>query len=185
MAAINLLPWREKRRRQAGRRFQFTLMATLLCAVVVLVLGIEGLSLAREQQRQRNLYLQQQIAQVDARNQQAQSLAAQFEALQQAQALIQHLHQDSLSGVRLFNALHQVIDDGVQLQRLQLEGVNIELDGFCHSNNQLSDLLRAMEASPWLTEPMLESIEAGTLSGRRGHFFRLTVSLVIGGGRES
>ena len=66
MARINLLPWREERRLELKKQFFATLALTALAAIFTLVVADRVINSQINGQNNRNLYLQKNIATLDA-----------------------------------------------------------------------------------------------------------------------
>ncbi|WP_417350105.1 PilN domain-containing protein [Ferrimonas sp.] len=177
MSRINLLPWRDALR-QRQKRDYLTALVLAAGAAVTLVFLVHLLVTAQvEAQLVRNHYLQQQIAIVEARIQQMSEIEQQKRELNQRMGLIVQLQQERNLPVHLLNELHRVVVPGVMLTRLRLEGGQLHLSGYCESNNQLAELLRRMEASPWLIRPRVQRVQAADQQAVRRHSFELTLAM--------
>ncbi|TKB48017.1 fimbrial protein [Ferrimonas sediminicola] len=177
MSRINLLPWREALRRRQKRDTAVGLAGIAMAALLLVVLAHLLVGARVEAQRARNGYLQEQITLVEARIQQLGLIEQQTQQLMQRMGLIGRLQQERSRPVHLLNELHRVVVPGVQLSRLQMEGGHLSLAGYCESNNQLAELLRRVEASPWLEHPRVQRIRADDDGQRRRHRFELTLAL--------
>ncbi|MHB8425889.1 MAG: PilN domain-containing protein, partial [Gammaproteobacteria bacterium] len=115
MPSINLLPWREVRRKDRQKTFNLRLLLAAIVGVVVL-LGMWGLiSDAVSNQQARNSYLQAQVAQMDKQ-------IAEIKDLQQTRArllarmqIIEQLQQSRPTEVHLFDQLVRTLPPGVYL----------------------------------------------------------------------
>jgi type IV pilus assembly protein PilN len=65
MARINLLPWREQLREERKKRFLAVLAATLIAALLLVLLADRYLDAAIERQNARNEFVRSEIAQLD------------------------------------------------------------------------------------------------------------------------
>ena len=177
MSRINLLPWRDTLR-QRQKRHYLTALAGVAGGVASLVFVIHLLVTVQvEAQLARNHYLQQEIARVEARIQQMSEIEQRKRELNQRMGLIVQLQQERNLPVHLLNELHRVVVPGVMLTRLRLEGGQLQLSGYCESNNQLAELLRRMEASPWLIRPRVQRVQAADRQAVRRHSFELTLAM--------
>lgn len=177
MSRINLLPWRETLR-QRQKRDYLMVLAVVVGAVATLVFVVHLLVTTQvEAQLARNHYLQAEITRVEARIQQMGKIERQKEELKQRMGLIVQLQQERNLPVHLLNELHRVVVPGVMLTRLRLEGGQLHLSGYCESNNQLAELLRRMEASPWLIRPRVQRVQAADQQAVRRHSFELTLTM--------
>jgi type IV pilus assembly protein PilN len=159
MARINLLPWREERRRERTRRF-YTAMAVggfVSAAVVVTVhLIYQGWI---DAQNGRNAYLQQQIAVLDEKIKTIQNLERERQQLIDRMHAIEALQTSRPIVVRLFDEVVNALPDGVSLTEITQSNTEWTFKGIAESNARVSNFMRNIEASPAFKEPRLDIIE--------------------------
>ncbi len=159
MARINLLPWREKLRKQ--RRREFGVM--VLGALVLTLAGLgywhwynQGLI---DNQRDRNRFLEKEIAQVDKEIREIKDLEKTRQKLIARMKVIEDLQVSRPQVVHLFDELVTVVPDGAYLSKATQRGRNLVLNGRAQSNARVSTYMRNIEASVWLSDPKLRIIE--------------------------
>ncbi len=159
MARINLLPWREKLRKQ--RRRDFGLM--VLGALVVTFLGLfywhwfnQGMI---DNQNERNRILEQEIATMNKAIKEIEELDRTRQKLIARMKVIEDLQVSRPQIVHLFDELVTVVPDGAHLTKAVQAGKKLVLDGRAQSNARVSTYMRNIEASPWLNDPKLKIIE--------------------------
>jgi len=159
MARINLLPWREKLRKQ--RRREFGVM--VLGALVLTLAGLgywhwynQGLI---DNQRDRNRFLEKEIAQVDKEIREIKDLEKTRQKLIARMKVIEDLQVSRPQVVHLFDELVTVVPDGAYLTKATQRGRNLVLNGRAQSNARVSTYMRNIEASVWLSDPKLRIIE--------------------------
>lgn len=175
MAKINLLPWREELRRQRKTEF-FTAMG--ISAVVVAVaffLVYFYIGQLIEYQNSRNAYLEQQIALLDKKIKEINELEKRKEKLIQRMEAVQGLQTKRPVVVHLFDELVTTLPEGVFLTEVSQKGNVITLKGISRSQARVSNYMRNIDASQWLTNPRLSVIETGEQEGRRINTFTLVV----------
>lgn len=159
MARINLLPWREERRRQMTQEFA---RQAVLAAVFAAAVGgyawyhVNGLV---DQQRGRNAYLQEQITVLRGEIAEIEELESTKQQLLARMNVIQDLQQRRPQIVHLFYEVADTLPDGVHLIEVTQRGDNLTLKGRAESNARVSAYMRNLDASDWLTAPRLEVIE--------------------------
>jgi type IV pilus assembly protein PilN len=159
MAKINLLPWREERRKQLTQEFA---RQAVLAAILAGALGgygwyhVNGLI---EQQQERNEYLEEQIAVLQEEIKEIRELEETKQQLLARMNVIQRLQQRRPQIVHLFSELAATLPDGVYLTSVTQSGDDLTLQGRAESNARVSAYMRNLGASPWLKSPRLEVIE--------------------------
>lgn len=159
MVRINLLPWRETRRKERERQFYLALgfgASLAVGAVICINLYVDSLI---EYQTQRNSYLQQQIAIVDAQIQQIRNLERQKENLLARMKVIQRLQSSRPQIVRVFDEFARVLPDGIHIKVLERKGHAEVLSGVAESNARISIFMRNLDTSPVFQNPRLDVIE--------------------------
>lgn len=179
MARINLLPWREERRKQ--KQIEFFMV---LGIAVVITLGVwGGIHWYYEQrisyQETRNQFLEGQIVRLDQRIKEIQELERERARLLARMRAIEQLQTNRPLIVRLFDELVDNLPEGVSLTRVQQQGGNITINGVAQSNARVSNFMRNLEASPWLSDPTLDIVQSQTAEGLRVSNFTLRFSQIV------
>lgn len=179
MARINLLPWREERREELKKEFFALLGIAAGAAVLLVVIVMQIYSMTIDGQRSRNDFLNQQISLLDAQIQEIKELEKKRDQLLERMRVIQELQGNRPVIVRLFDELVRTLPDGVYYRGVKYTEANktISLDGTAESNNRVSSLMRAFEASEWFAEPLLTSVTANPVEGENANNFVMTVKL--------
>jgi len=174
---INLLPHREEKRK--ARRQQFVLLAALT-AVAGLAVWFVGHSIIAgyvEGQEAKNAFLKQEIAVLDKEIAEIKGLREQAEALLSRKQVIESLQTNRTETVQIFNELARQMPEGVYLKSLKQTGSKINLVGYAQSNARVSNLMRNLEASPYLERADLVEVKAAVLNTRRVSEFSLNVDI--------
>ena len=159
MARINLLPWREGRRRQLTQEFA---RQAVLVAVFAAAVGGYGWYHMRglvEHQQARNEFLQDEIKVLQNEIKEIQKLESTRKQLLARMNIIQRLQQQRPQIVHLFFEVADTLPDGVYLTSLQQKSDRLTVRGRAESNARVSAYMRNLDASPWLRDPELEVIE--------------------------
>ncbi|MEY3018065.1 MAG: hypothetical protein RL336_1200 [Pseudomonadota bacterium] len=179
MTKINLLPWREERREALRKEF-FTLLGIAAgAALLVMVIVLQAYSMAIDSQRSRNTFMNQQITLLDAQISEIKDLEKKRDQLLERMRVIQELQGNRPIIVRLFDELVRTLPEGVYYRSVKYTETNktISLEGTAESNNRVSSLMRAFEASAWFAEPLLTSVTANPAEGENANSFMMTVKL--------
>jgi type IV pilus assembly protein PilN len=178
MARINLLPWREERRKVRQKEFMTMLGAAALGAVVLSFLIVNYFSRQIDGENARIAYVKDQIAKVDQQIKEIEELDRKKARLLARKQVIEQLQANRSQMVHLFDSLVRTIPDGVVLTSLKQDGDKLTLEGRSQSNARVSTYMRNLEGAGWMTKPDLSIIEAKD-GGDPGlpYVFTLTVTL--------
>lgn len=178
MIRINLLPYREEKRK--ARRQQFFTLAGLVftLAAVVVFLVYSVLAGYISEQEGKNAFLKKEIALLDARIDQIKHLKEQSQALLSRKEVIETLQSDRSEAVHLLNELTKNVPEGVYLKSIKQEGRKVTISGYAQSNSRVSSLMRNLESSPWIERPQLMEIKAVAVDKRRLNEFILVLQLM-------
>lgn len=176
MARINLLPWREQLREERKQRFLVALGGVFAVAAGLVFLGDQYLKAGIERQDARNQFIRSEIAVLDARIEEIKELRARREQLLDRMKIIQDLQGNRPIIGRVFDQLVRTLPDGVYFTSVKMQGKSIAIVGAAESNNRVSNLMRNLDSSEWLTSPNLtevRSVTAGALD--QANVFQLSV----------
>jgi len=160
MANINLLPWRQGRRKRQQRDFAVLTSGALVITALLMVMVHANIGQRIEYQQQRNQFLTSEIAVLDQKIKEIQELEKQKKSLIARMGVIQKLQTSRPEAVHLFDELARTIPEGVQLMDLTQTDRTLTLNGIAQSNARVSVYMRNLELSPWLQEPSLLVIES-------------------------
>lgn len=162
MAKINLLPWRQELRKQRQQEFVAILMGVVTVAVALVLAGHMALSKQVSDQEERNAYIQAEINKLDGQIKEIDELQKRREELLSRMKVIQDLQGRRPVIVRVFDEFVRVIPEGVYLSTLQRSGDTFKIAGIAESANQVSALMRNLDASPWFKNPQLAGVAAAS-----------------------
>lgn len=177
MPRINLLPWREERRKQ--RQLQFNIIAGTVAGVGLLTVGALYLLHAHwiDDQNNRNAYLGDQIKLMEDRIAQIKDLQDTKQRLLARMQIVQQLQQSRPTEVHLFDELVKTLPPGVYLTSVSQRGDSLSIAGKAESSARVSAYLRNLDASQWLGEPNLVVVEKDPVKNGAQQF-QLTAKVV-------
>jgi type IV pilus assembly protein PilN len=160
MAKINLLPWRAERR--ANRQKEFYGMLGVAAAGGLLLSFLIWFHYSQQisGQETRNQFLQAEIQKMESKITEIEALDKQKDRLLARKKVIEQLQANRSQMVHLFDSLVRTIPDGVALANIKQEGEILTLEGRAQSNARVSNYMRNLEGSGWMTNPDLSIIEA-------------------------
>ena len=178
MTRINLLPWRETRRKEQQRQFiSIAAGAAVLMGVIVLYLHLHVSGLI-EEQTLRNKFMQDEIAKVEAKIAEIKTLETKKQQLLARMTIIQQLQSRRPEIVHVFDELVRAVPPGMYLTKISEQGNTMVFEGVAQSNARVSAFMRNLDASSWFSNPKLDVIEADPKDQSRSSRFKLTVSQV-------
>jgi type IV pilus assembly protein PilN len=177
MAKINLLPWREERRKQRQQEFYVLLGMTAGAAVLVVLAAMWFIGTQIDAQNDRNTTLEREITALDAQIKEIEELDRQRDRLIARKEIIEQLQATRSQMVHLFDELVRTLPEGVQLGAIKQGGTTLTLDGAAQSNARVSAYMRNLDASPWLKNSEIVKIEAKNVDKAVPYVFSLRVDL--------
>jgi type IV pilus assembly protein PilN len=175
---INLLPWREMRRKEQDRQLLTIAVGAWILMGVIIFYAHVHVSALIENQNKRNDFLNQEIAKVELEIKEIAELKKKRADLIARMNVIYQLQGDRAKVVHLFDELARKLPEGVYLASLNHTGSNIALKGVAQSNARVSALMRNLAASDWFAEPELEVITVKAQGSDRVSEFSLKVKPV-------
>ncbi|HEY7674588.1 MAG TPA: PilN domain-containing protein [Burkholderiales bacterium] len=177
MIRINLLPWREARRK--AQRQHLGVLAGMVAVLGLLIVGAVHLTIAGyiSVQNDRNEFLKRENVRLDKEIEEIKKLRTEIAALLARKQIIERLQADRAQAVYLLQELVQQVPDGVYLKSIKQTGLKVNLLGYAQSNARVSTLMRNFAASPYLENPDLVEIKASMVSNKRVSEFNMNVSL--------
>lgn len=171
MPHINLLPWREELRKRRQKEFGVAALGSVFIAAGILILVHMQFNSVISYQENRNKYLEQQIAQLDEKIKEINTLDEEKKRLLARMQIIQRLQASRPEIVHLFDELVAAIPDGLYFEKVKQESNIVNISGYAQSNARVSSIMRRLGKSPWFRDPRLLEIKADVKAGKDG--FRL------------
>ncbi|HEY4128134.1 MAG TPA: PilN domain-containing protein [Gammaproteobacteria bacterium] len=159
MARINLLPWREERRKLRQIQFNILIGAAAVAGLVTAGALYLWTDSAISNQDARNAFLTQQISLEDKQIEQIKDLQDTKQNLLARMQIIQQLQQSRPVVVHLFDQLVKTLPPGVYLTSVTESGDQLTLEGIADSSARISSYLRNIDASPWMGDPNLTVVQ--------------------------
>jgi type IV pilus assembly protein PilN len=177
MAQINLLPWREERRQELKKEFLAAVALVLALAAGLVLLADRIVNNQIDNQGRRNEYLTENIKELDKQVAEIRDLQKRRDQLLDRMRVIQELQGNRPIIVRVLDQLVRTVPDGVFYTKLTTKDKKISISGIAESNNRVSSLMRRLEASDWLANPVLDKVHEAKEFGDQANKFELTVTI--------
>lgn len=159
MATINLRPWREELRQERQKDYMGVLFLVCLAAGTIWWFVSGSYESSIRAQEFRNTYITKQISSLESKIKEIQELRNKRQELLDRMKLIQDLQGNRPVIVRVFDEMARVMPDELFFESVQLKGNQFTLKGKASSNDQISQLMRNFDASPWFAAPNLIGVD--------------------------
>ena len=147
MILINLLPHREAARKRRKEQFMVYAALAAVAGAALSALIHTTVQAQVDAQRARNVYLQDETKKLEEQIKDIAGLQSEIASLKARQAAVENLQSDRNTPVHLLDELVTKLPDGVYLVSMKQE-----------NQERVSELLRNLNASQWLTRPELVEI---------------------------
>jgi type IV pilus assembly protein PilN len=159
MPRINLLPWREKERRERKNAFFVMLGGALVGGLLASGAFYLILTSMINAQQERNNRLRGEIQTLDREIQEINNLETQKQRFISRMQVIDKLQRSRSEVVHLFDEVTSIMPDGVYLTGMKQTNRLLKFQGVAQSSTRVSTLMRNIAASQWLRDPELEVVE--------------------------
>lgn len=158
MPRINLLPWRETRRKEREQRFQINAgVAIALAGAITYLLGMQ-IDDQITAQKKRNAYLEKELKTLDVDVKSKKDLEKKQQDLIERMKVVERLQRSRTGTVRLFNEIPMVLPDGVFLREITQSDESLTITGQAGSNADVSEYMRRISNAENTVDPKLLSI---------------------------
>jgi type IV pilus assembly protein PilN len=179
-ARINLLPHREERRKRARQHFMTVSFGTAVVGLALAFLMYQFYARQIEVQNDRNAFLTGEIKKLDKDIADINELRNQIQALLARKQIIETLQAERAQTVHLLEQMVRQMPEGVYLKSMRQTGQKVHVVGYAQSNARVSTLMRNIEASSWLEQPVLVQVNAAFVDKKRVSEFNMFLNLKRG-----
>ncbi|GAJ73853.1 type IV pilus biogenesis protein PilN [Vibrio sp. JCM 18904] len=159
---INLLPWRESQREEHRRRFISLVALGMLVAVGIQWGGIgKFFEYQQDQQQERLDYLTHYIAELDQRIEAMKIAEQEHSKILERLKVVEGLQNGRNKTTEFMNLMPAVIPEGVYVDKIKMNDLEIEISGISDSTPKLATMLDNMERSAKLNDVEMHSIVHG------------------------
>ncbi|MGB7453923.1 MAG: PilN domain-containing protein [Lysobacterales bacterium] len=179
MARINLLPWREEKRRERQRSFMSSLLLTAILGVLLVFFAGFVFDQKISHQQSRNQKVQREIQELESRITRIEQLERTRARLISRKQVIERLQASRSTTVELLDKLAKSIPVGVTLTTIRQQGSNLTLVGTSQSNARVSAYLRELDKNDLFINPQLDYVRtsAKPVSATESYEFSINVNL--------
>jgi type IV pilus assembly protein PilN len=179
MTRLNLLPWREMRRKEQDRKLISVAVGSGVLMLVIVGFTYWRLEAMIDNQALRNDFLVKETKRVEEELKEIKALEKTRDDLIARMNVIEQLQQDRTRIVHVFDDLVRKLPEGVYLTSLKQTGVNFTISGVAQSNARVSAFMRNLDSSDWFVNPDLDVINVSAKGNDRLSQFTLRVGQKI------
>ncbi|WP_434762139.1 PilN domain-containing protein [Vibrio fortis] len=155
---INLLPWRDELRAQHKKRFiQLVILGTLMAVMGQWAIG-HYFQQEKARQQARLNYLEQYIGQLDKQIRSLKVAEREHKAILTRLDVVESLQSGRNKTTHFMNLMPELIPEGVYVDKIKMNGQEIEMSGISDSTARLATMLDNLERSPSLNNVEMHSI---------------------------
>lgn len=183
MILINLLPYREERRKRRKAAFFAGMGLAGIIGAGIVVAAYLLLQFLTQEQQSHNQYIQSEITRLEAQIKDIANLKAEIESLKSRQRAVEDLQTDRNTPVQLLNDLARLAPEGIYLTAIRQADKVVTVSGIAQTNERVSEFLRNVSrGSEWLEKPdlievKLANVTTNTRDQRRLLDFSMKVSI--------
>ena len=160
MSNINLLPWREELQRRRNSSFYMSAGIAFVIAALIGAVAWWYADQLVQQEQSRIDRLNQEIVKLDAKLETINGLKAEIDSMKQRMDTITRLQESRNQAVHLLNDLPTFVGSGVYLDKVSLSNGKVAVAGATEAHLRVVAMIRAIEASTWLKNPVIKDIVA-------------------------
>lgn len=159
MARINLLPWRQEERLRKNQEFNVMAAAAAVLAALVALLALTYLNNQLSDQQSANEMISNENKRIEGVLEDIKALEAQRDEMVSRMKIVQDLQGRRSVPVRIWDDIARAVPNNMYLVGIKREGDTITLSGFAANNSVVSQLVRNLDASPWLGSSLIPQIK--------------------------
>lgn len=180
MANINLLPWREEAREKRKRDYTGALVLVFLASCLVAYAALGFIGILKDDQRQRNAYLTSEISLLDSQIKEIRSITERKKDIERRTDIILGLQQSRNLPTHVLDELVRVVPAGIYFSNIEKQNGMIFVEGLSESNNHVTNMMRRIESSNWLSDATPQQVKIGENTSRLLQKFSMQISISQG-----
>ena len=157
--SINLMPWREARRKQLQKDFLSKIGLSALVAVGVVVVGALATSALISGEKNRIQFLKTHITTAEKDIEEIKSLEKKREQMLGRKNVIEKLQADRDQLPHLMYELATNVVDGVTVTSVNYKNKSLTIEGKSTSNSSVASYINNLEKSEWFDKPEIIIIQ--------------------------
>jgi type IV pilus assembly protein PilN len=165
MPRINLLPHRERKRKERKLAFMVALVVAAGAGIVTAFAAYLLYGSWIEGQEHRNTQLRAEIKTLDKQIEEINDLESQKQKYIARMEIIEKLQRSRPEIVHVFDEIVRTLPEGVYLTSVKQTGKSLKFEGVAQSSTRVSSFMRNLDGSQWLRNPELQVVQTSKGSG--------------------
>lgn len=156
---INLLPYREKIKKQKIQKFTAVVILFAMAALGVVIAGSGYLSVKQSNQESRNKFVEKANSELDEQIAEIVTLKETIAETLAKRRVVESLQVNRSDGVNILNELSVQMPEGIRLQSVTQNGNKLTIVGSTSSNSKISTYMTALEDTPVFKDAQILEIK--------------------------
>lgn len=157
---INLLPYRERQKKEQTKQFILLMSLFSLVAIFILFLMYSIFSISIDAQNSRNEFISKRNKKLDEDIRAIAGLQNEIRATLEKRSVVENLQVNRSDSVGILNDISLQLPDGVTLKSVIQQDKTIRLVGVTNSNNKVSTYMTNLAATSTFQNPQLIEVKA-------------------------
>lgn len=158
---INLLPYREKNKKEKLQKVISYLFMYVILAITLLVMAYSYISYEIDGQKDRNTYISKENKRLDEKIKEIADLKDAIKQTLEKRKVVEVLQLNRSDAVNLFNNLANLLPDGTSIKSVSQKEEDgrdkITIVGVTQSNNKVSAYMTALESAGYVNPTLIET----------------------------
>ncbi|NVK31187.1 MAG: PilN domain-containing protein [Gammaproteobacteria bacterium] len=167
MARINLLPWREEKRKQVKQQFGILVGLCIAASAGTGMMVNNYFEGQLDQQTERNRYLREQTETLQTSLNEIKDLDATRSKLQTRMELVFNLSGERIKPIKLIHEISSLMPKGAYLTEVDNKDSTLIVKGRTNSHTTISQFISDLEGSEWVRSTYLNEITSEGRNNQR------------------
>jgi type IV pilus assembly protein PilN len=166
---INLLPYREKLKKEKIRQLSLLMGFFAVCAAAVVFVMYSLMNYELNEQNQRNSYIANENKKLDADIKEIANLKADIKDTLAKRQVVESLQVNRSDAVSILNDVSNQLPENTTLKWVKQEGNKITIVGDTTSNNKVSNYMTNLSATNFFINPELVEVKSVQITNTKAN----------------
>ena len=156
---INLLPYREKIKKEKLKGFGILICGFALAAGAIILSGSTYLGIKIDEQNERNKYVETQNKKLDDQIKEIAGLKDEIKDTLAKRQVVENLQVNRSDAVNILNELSKQLPEGVILKTVKQTNNKISITGTTQANSKIANYMNNLDVTPIFENPQITEIK--------------------------